>query len=946
MTDNELVDAPGEGERKLRRYWTQGEGAVKIRWGQPGDFDRCVSHLRKYFPKDPEGLCANLHHEALGKWPGQEHAAMDAEAFAAAAEVAAAAMPAPRIRWRGLMAPDDARTGDRRMFAPGAITHRKLPLPAEWVKAKGMGHSGAVTVASIDAVYAMEDGLWGTGEILDPMIIPEVIPFTYLASKKLVGPSVDLDPDMTYTIIPDPNDTSQGIKLVTRGNIHGVTFVSTPAFSQVTVEVYDDEEMGALLASAGIESFAVNSSAWRSWPIADKHTEWSADAAIARIAAWSGGDGKKYSQAFLYYDPKSRQDVRESYRLPIADVVNSKLVLIPRAVYQAAAFLSGAHGGVKEIPENEVLPLQRVVTEIYSALQAEQQDPTLVPPWSRGGRQGAKDAGPVTASAHKINPWQILEARSAPSAARPSGSMPPSAVHVEGCTASSAMVPSLEPHVVLTATASPVDPPTSAGGRQGRATGTSFEHETAPTTPKSPSDAWSNDDGPSSGLPTESPASNTCTCSIANRGGAPSAASSPAADSNLRLTTVPSLAESEDSSAIRATSESGNSDTIQHGSSEPAVISKKEGTMLLSNYSAEADTSVEFAVRTSGWSGLPTSTGEWDEGAARAALDAWAGDDMAKYGRAFLWSDGSGNKTGFKFPIAKPVDGKLTIFIRAVNNAKARLSSASIPAADKAKILSILNGIQERYDGDDESEMSLVAAAMDRPPAAWFAKPKLTGPTPLEVTADGQVFGHMALWNTCHKAFRHKCIMPPRSATDYKHFKLGKVLCDDGSMVKVGRVTVGTGHADDRFGVIPAREHYDNTGTCAAIVVPYEDQYGIAVAGATVAGLPEAKAAELRRSPLSGDWRRAGGNLELVGALAVNDPGFEVVREDEVGVYSLTAAGVFMVDDSTNDCGCAEMPEEPGDFTDRAALLAGVDELLSAADQAARLAVWNEIVEV
>jgi hypothetical protein len=665
------------------------------------------------------------------------------------------------MRWRGLMAPDDVKTGDRRAFAPGVITHRKLPLPAEWVREKGAGHSGAVTVAAIDAIYAVQEGLWGTGELLDPMFIPEVTPFAYLAAKGLVGPSVDLDPDMTFTWAPDPDNPEEAIRLITRGNIHGVTFVSTPAFSQVTVEIYDDEEAGALLASAGIEAFAVNGSNWRSWPIADKATPWSADASIARLAAWSGGDGRKYRQAFLYYDAKSRPDIKETYRLPIADVVNGKLVLIPRAVYQAAAFLSGAHGGVKDIPDNEVQPLQRVVTEIYAVLAQAQEDEQLVPPWQRGGRQGAED----------------------------------------------------------------------------------------------------------------------------------------------------------------------------------------NGMSMLKEIVMDDEVVNEFTVRSSGWSDLPTSTGTWDEGAARAALDSWAGDDMGKYGRAFLWSDGSGNKTGFKFPIAKPVDGTLTIFIRAVNNAKARLSQADIPSSDKAKILSILNGIQERYDGDDEEEMSLVAAAMDRPPAAWFANPNLTKPTPLEVDENGRVWGHMALWGQCHKAFRHKCVMPPKSHTDYRHFKLGKVLTDDGKMVKVGRVTVGTGHADDRFGVIPAREHYDNTGTCAAVVVPYEDKFGLAVAGATVQGLPPEKVAELRRSPLSGDWRRVNGNLELVGALGVNDPGFEVVSEDEAGIFSLTAAGVLRLEDfaaeAEEDCGCTT-GEEPRDWS---ALLAEVDDVIMNADSAAKMAAWEALGE-
>lgn len=50
------------------RYWTKGEGAAKIGWGTPGDFDRCVSHMRDKV-RDPEGLCAEYHHTATGMWP-------------------------------------------------------------------------------------------------------------------------------------------------------------------------------------------------------------------------------------------------------------------------------------------------------------------------------------------------------------------------------------------------------------------------------------------------------------------------------------------------------------------------------------------------------------------------------------------------------------------------------------------------------------------------------------------------------------------------------------------------------------------------------------------------------------------------------------------------------------------------------------------------------------
>lgn len=58
---------------RIRRYWVRGKGAAKIRWGLPGDFNRCRRQLAKYV-QNPEwlaGLCANMHKEALGIWPGQ-----------------------------------------------------------------------------------------------------------------------------------------------------------------------------------------------------------------------------------------------------------------------------------------------------------------------------------------------------------------------------------------------------------------------------------------------------------------------------------------------------------------------------------------------------------------------------------------------------------------------------------------------------------------------------------------------------------------------------------------------------------------------------------------------------------------------------------------------------------------------------------------------------------
>lgn len=54
----------------LRRYWTTGEGGLKVRWGTDGDMTRCMRQLRKYLGNRAPGYCALRHHEMTGMWPG------------------------------------------------------------------------------------------------------------------------------------------------------------------------------------------------------------------------------------------------------------------------------------------------------------------------------------------------------------------------------------------------------------------------------------------------------------------------------------------------------------------------------------------------------------------------------------------------------------------------------------------------------------------------------------------------------------------------------------------------------------------------------------------------------------------------------------------------------------------------------------------------------------
>ncbi len=198
---------------------------------------------------------------------------------------------------------------------------------------------------------------------------------------------------------------------------------------------------------------------------------------------------------------------------------------------------------------------------------------------------------------------------------------------------------------------------------------------------------------------------------------------------------------------------------------------------------------------------------------------------------------------------------------------------------------------------DDEDNLTASAFASNTPktpPKGWFDDPRVNGPTPMTVTEEGRIYGHVALWNTCHIGFTDQCVTPPKSVANYQYYLTGEVVCDDGSRVPVGNITMDTGHAPLNANGTAALAHYDNTGLVVADVRTGEDDFGIWMAGALRPGLDPSKVRGLMASDVSGDWRRIGGNLELVGVLAVNVPGFPKprlqVHEMSVIVASLIAS--------------------------------------------------------
>lgn len=98
----------------------------------------------------------------------------------------------------------------------------------------------------------------------------------------------------------------------------------------------------------------------------DRDKSWDSSSAIARIRTFTDSKdspSSKYKSGFLYYNPEE-EDKFGGYKLPIADVVDGKLVAIPRAIFAVAGVLSGSRGGV-DLPDADRSKITGTINRYY-----------------------------------------------------------------------------------------------------------------------------------------------------------------------------------------------------------------------------------------------------------------------------------------------------------------------------------------------------------------------------------------------------------------------------------------------------------------------------------------------------------------------------------------------------------------------------------------------------
>jgi hypothetical protein len=112
-------------------------------------------------------------------------------------------------------------------------------------------------------------------------------------------------------------------------------------------------------------------------PLAERDREWDGDAADKRVRAWADAQeepNEKYRNAHVWYDAENKDNFT-AYKLLVADVIDGRLMAVPRGVMAAGNVMQGARGGV-DLPKDDIPRVKSHLAKYYRKLGEEA-------PWDR-----------------------------------------------------------------------------------------------------------------------------------------------------------------------------------------------------------------------------------------------------------------------------------------------------------------------------------------------------------------------------------------------------------------------------------------------------------------------------------------------------------------------------------------------------------------------------------
>ena len=171
-------------------------------------------------------------------------------------------------------------------------------------------------------------------------------------------------------------------------------------------------------------------------------------------------------------------------------------------------------------------------------------------------------------------------------------------------------------------------------------------------------------------------------------------------------------------------------------------------------------------------------------------------------------------------------------------------------------------------------EDEITADAASKPPWELFHVAETDEPTKLFVDEETEggwipVFGHLALWDSCHDGIEGRCTRVPRPDDNYASYNKPGVMTSKG-MVGTGPIFLKGGHKQPKNGDYV--DAYGDTENAWADVRIIAGRLGPWLSGYVRPGADSSAVLAARASRISGHWKGA----RLKAIVSVNAEGFDV----------------------------------------------------------------------
>lgn len=900
---SDATDLASRMPPKLKAYWLTGPGAAKIKWGTPGDFDRCVRALRDKFPEDTEGLCANLHHDALGKWPGQEAEGTVTE-YDTDASVYTGAMVA--------LMPSEADAARLAAYTDEAQDQLHLTLM----------YLGEAADYSEDARARVMDAVSGVSDWLAPV------------TGKAFGVALwnpdgenpcwvwnvgDADPSAPYRLNDALLETRFALE-DRHGHTPNMPDQHSPWMPHIAIK-YGDGSPGEYTDGCGpitfdrlrvgfggeytdfplMGSYDTNDEpVTGSTPDVPVTASWSTPAPTAlAFENQQTGDGRVFAPGALYWDgngpwplmANENFDSHDDAALAGAITAYGRdgdritgegvLYLTQDAGAEAAQLLAqGAPIGVSVDLDDVDIEMVDATGGTAGEYRARMVRASFLPTGDGGYLFTGETAPVMTASGINI----VTESEHVTFMIGSDGRIPAAAFRITAAAGD----PSPDGVVVdemhtgdylmrITRArvrgATLVTIPAYADARIVLDDPTLFASGAGATT----NIQWYDKQAPASASDYDRVLRHV------RRSKAPVGPARVAQYLNIPITAVQRL--------------------LSRAASRGEVVRLTRGLYTDATSSARADHVMDSDRLADGPGLTASATGSvdlpvadrgapWDGQAAMDRVFQWADGDPSKIAQAFAYRNDNADpltKAAYKLGYADVQGGKLVIIPRGVFAAQAALDGArggvDIPADQVSAVRNKLSAVRAHVDevtgtqGMDEMQASAWAAMADLPPmpAEWFHEPtaeELPPGGPGVNYVGGRIFGWVAQANEPHAGYAKRIVINDLGRIDTTHFLRQRFTLDDGSFVKAGAFTMNAGHHRDGAECETAVCQFDDTRTVAGIVTVGMNERGMWFSGAAAPWMSEWDRSVFMATQPSYHMKQGNnGQWQLRAVLAVPVPG-------------------------------------------------------------------------